>query len=239
MSCAQIAIVLTRTKIATAQNCFSNRPESSFIVPLRFEVWRFKYHRKAYVGEEQRKAASLSGAATPLEQESGDFYLRVLPGKREASVISVVAPAIVVIAPGALVVSSQETLAVCLLILIRISVATVTTVVAVTVAVEMRPLRVVTLTALSVIRSSVDAILITLVEGYLIVVSILAVLTITAISIVPITISAIVPVTIAVATIRVLAIRPLSLNGGAGDWTYAHQEKHREQDFADPSFEIM
>ena len=183
-----------------------------------------KEKRRRCLGQRHRLSNSRVIVSSPLE--------------RPPSIVPVT-PAIVIIAPEAFIVSAQETLTVCLLVLIRIS--AVTAVVAMTVPVEVRPLWVVILTALAVIGTRVDAILITLVEGDLIVVSILAVLAVAARSIIPIAIpvSAIVAVAVAIAAVRILAIRPLRLNRGASHRANTYQEKHREQNFADPAFEIM
>src|ERR1051326_386923 len=188
-----------------------------------------------------RASASLSNCTTTKEKRhrclgqrhrlSRVFFFKAL--ERPTPIVTVT-PATVVIAAEAFVVSAQETLTVCLLVLIRIP--AVTAVAAMTVPVEVRPLRVVTLTALAVIRTGVHAILITLVEGYLVVVSVVA---IAAILIIPIAISIPAIVAVPIAAVRILAVRPLCLNRGASHRANTYQEKHREQGLADPAFEIM
>src|SRR5438067_8291652 len=114
---------------------------------------------------------------------------------------------------------------------------------------------------LSIIRTGVDTILITLVDGDLRVVSIIAVLSILTVLavatiaiiipsvaiIVSITVATVIPISIPITTIIpiaitpiwILAVRPLRLNRRASHRAKTYQENHREQDFADPAFKII
>ena len=120
-----------------------------------------------------------------------------------------------------LIISAQETVAVCLLVLIAAavtSVIAVTSIVAVAIAIEVRPLRVIVLTSLRISLAGVNTVLIAVVHGDLIDLTV-TVVAIPAVITPIITIAPVVPV-IAIATILILR-PPLSLNAGAGDDTDA------------------
>lgn len=149
-----------------------------------------------------------------------------LERKREAIVPPVVAT-VSTIALISVVVALQETLAIGLLILIRVTVSSVPSpiaVVTVTVAIEVRTLRIVVLASRGVVFAGVKSVLITLASSDLIhvVVSAISPIPVIAITVTPI--------------IRILVVRPVLRTRGRNH-ANAHQKRQCQQDSPDPAAE--
>jgi len=153
----------------------------------------------------------------------------VLPGP---TIVATAAPVVSSIPLVALLISLQETTAIGLLELIRVSVSSIAAIIAVPVAVKVRPLRIVVLASRAVILSGVQPILVTLIESYLTVVAVAAVAitvvaTIIAVPITTIVLVAVTPI------VRILIIRIIL---GAGRRNHADSDKERQYHQDSPEF---